>query len=220
MILWRSMASSRGWVLLAALFVAPVAAAPPPDHDGMQARLAACATCHGKRGQGDDTKGSGVYPRLAGQPAAYLYNQLLRFKSEQRTGIPPVVIMHRLLESLPDPYLRLIAGYYRNESAPYPPVAAGNAAQLAEGRELVEHGLPGKHIAACTSCHGANLEGMAPNTPALAGQYARYLTIQFEHWAQGARHNALHARIARTLTTSQIVAMSHYLASLRPEAAQ
>lgn len=193
-------------------------AATPPDRAGMQRRLAACATCHGKQGQGDMGREGGVYPRLAGQPSEYLYRQLLRFKSAERTGIPPVTTMHRLLENLPRPYLRLIADFYRDASPAYEPPPAKKPALWQQGHALVRQGLPDAHIAACTSCHGADLEGEPPATPALAGQYARYLTVQFEHWAQGARHDRLHERIAHTLTIGQIQAMSHYLASLRPAA--
>src|SRR5690348_14016228 len=102
----------------AALAAIPCAfsAQAPPDRDGMRARLAACATCHGEQGQGDNLGGGGVYPRLAGQHEAYLYGQLLNLKSAQRTGIPPVTLMHRLLENLPAPYLELIAKYYSDSS--------------------------------------------------------------------------------------------------------
>lgn len=230
MTLWRSSVSCVRRTLipisfLAAVFAAPPAfAAPPtdapPNHDAMQKRLAACATCHGKQGQGDLGTGGGVYPRLAGQPIGYLYGQLLRFKSARRTGIPPVTTMHRLLATLPEPYLRLIAAYYRDATAPFPPPTAKQDARWREGRDLVQHGLPQAGIAACTSCHGATLDGRPPDVPALAGQYARYLTIQFAHWAQGARQNPVHEHIAHALTSAQIEAMSHYLASLRSAAAK
>ncbi|HET8551408.1 MAG TPA: c-type cytochrome [Gammaproteobacteria bacterium] len=208
-------------IVAATAFAIPAFAGPanpPPDHHGMKIRLAACATCHGKRGQGGAGTTAGVYPRLADQPAGYLYKQLLRFKSARRTGIPPVKIMHHLLINLPAPYLQLIAAYYAAESPPFPPAAPRDQARWEEGRKLVQHGVPSEGIEACTSCHGSDLQGQPPSVPALAGQYARYLTIQFEHWAQGARHDPLHEHIAETLTTPQIQAMSHYLASLRPAA--
>lgn len=196
-------------------------AASAPDRQGMQMRLAACAACHGKHGEGNMGRDGGIYPRLAGQPTDYLYHQMLYIKSERRAGIPPVTIMHRLLASLSPPYLHLIARYYHAASPPYPPLAHAAPTQLDEGRELVRQGLPGKDIAPCTDCHGADLDGRPPDVPALAGQYARYLKIQFAHWAQGARHNRLHEHIARTLTNQQVQAVARYLAALRPsDAAQ
>jgi cytochrome c553 len=191
----------------------------PPDHQGMRHRLAACATCHGKNGGGDLQDG-GVYPRLAGQPEDYLYEQLLHFKSTRRTGIPPVSIMHRLLSGLPASYLQLVARFYHEAEPPFPLLPPRIPAGWKRGRELVRHGVPDKRIAPCSRCHGADLEGRAPSVPALAGQYARYLTVQFEHWKQGARHNPVHAHIAETLTSRDIQAISHYLASLRPDGAK
>jgi cytochrome c553 len=201
---------------LIGLVQAKTPAVSTPTRHGMQMRLAACATCHGKQGQGDMGRAGGAYPRLAGQPARYLYRQMQRFKSEQRRGIPPVTIMHRLLANLPAPYLRLIAGYYHDSSPPYPPRPRRNSAQWRQGRKLARQGLPRADIAPCTHCHGADLEGHPPGTPALAGQYARYLEIQFSHWAQGARHNPLHQHIAKTMSKAQVRAMAAYLASLRP----
>ncbi len=72
----------------------PVDRAP----DTMAARVLACASCHGAEGEGT----SDVYfPRLAGKPSGYLYNQLVAFRDGRRK-YPP---MNYLLEFLPDAYL-------------------------------------------------------------------------------------------------------------------
>src|ERR1700760_3406525 len=85
-------------------FLVPLASAQvtnrPPDT--MEARLRACADCHGDQGQGTDND---YFPRLAGKPAGYLMNQLVAFRDARRR-YPP---MTYLLEYLPDPYLRQIA---------------------------------------------------------------------------------------------------------------
>ena len=61
----------------------------------MAARVLACASCHGAEGEGT----SDVYfPRLAGKPAGYLYNQLVAFRDGRRK-YPP---MNYLLDFLPD----------------------------------------------------------------------------------------------------------------------
>src|SRR5271154_1198928 len=63
--------------------------------DTIAARVLACASCHGAQGEGT----SDVYfPRLAGKPAGYLYNQLVAFRDGRRR-YPP---MNFLLEFLPD----------------------------------------------------------------------------------------------------------------------
>ena len=68
------------------------------SHD-MQERVQACTPCHGPGGQG--TKDV-YFPRLAGKPSGYLFNQLIAFKNGRR-HYPP---MNYLLAYLPDSYLR------------------------------------------------------------------------------------------------------------------
>lgn len=189
---------------------------PPPDRHSMEERLAACAFCHGRQGQGDLDRRGGVYPRLAGQPAGYLYEQMSQFVSGARTGIPPVVVMRRLLENLSPEYRQRIAGYYQDATPAYPPPRPAGTAELQAGRKLVDDGLPAQHVPACTTCHGQKLEGRAPAVPALAGQDDRYLTVQFMHWILDQRQDPLHQRIAHALSREQIQSVSAYLSSLRP----
>ena len=47
----------------------------------MAARVLACASCHGDKGQGTNDD---YFPRLAGKPAGYLYNQLVAFRDGRR----------------------------------------------------------------------------------------------------------------------------------------
>ena len=49
--------------------------------DTMAARVLACASCHGDKGQGTNDD---YFPRLAGKPAGYLYNQLVAFRDGRR----------------------------------------------------------------------------------------------------------------------------------------
>lgn len=195
-------------------------AGPVPDHASLARRLAACAICHGKQGQGDLEVNGDVYPRLAGQPAGYLFSQIVRFQAARRVGIPPVTIMQRLLDNLPQDYLHRIADFYASSAPPFPPKPHSTRAELKLGREVVTQGLPLARVAPCTSCHGEALTGRPPDIPALAGQYAGYLWIQFAHWQQGARHNRRHEHIAAALTEAQLAAVVDYLASLRPPESQ
>src|SRR6185436_2696548 len=73
-------------VLLFAVTVALPAAAQdttpsPKKIDSIEARVQGCVTCHGQSGQG--TK-DGYFPRIAGKPAGYLYNQLVAFRDGNR----------------------------------------------------------------------------------------------------------------------------------------
>ena len=87
-------------IVLAMLMLCPTAVpyAQPTERapDTMEARLLACAACHGRQGEG--TKND-YFPRLAGKPAGYLMNQLVAFRDGRRR-YPP---MNYLLEYLPDP---------------------------------------------------------------------------------------------------------------------
>jgi cytochrome c553 len=71
---------------------------------------APCAACHGPEGQGDPAK---LVPRIAGQPAVYLRNQLLLFKADKRSpGDEAVTAMKVALKSIPDETLADLAAYY------------------------------------------------------------------------------------------------------------
>ena len=76
----------------------------------MAARVLACASCHGAQGEGTNDV---YFPRLAGKPAGYLYNQLVAFRDGRRR-YPP---MNYLLEFLPDAYLKKMAELFRLAAA-------------------------------------------------------------------------------------------------------
>ena len=63
-------------------FSLPSHAMPPLDDDAMIERLAACAACHGARGEG--APGAEYYPHLAGKPAGYLFAQMQGFRDGRR----------------------------------------------------------------------------------------------------------------------------------------
>ena len=67
-------------VLCVALGAGPVAAAPNVE-DSMAQRVQACTGCHGPQGR---AASDGYYPRIAGKPAGYLYQQLLSFRDGRR----------------------------------------------------------------------------------------------------------------------------------------
>jgi cytochrome c553 len=53
--------------------------------DSLEARVQGCVTCHGQSGQGTS---NGYFPRIAGKPAGYLYNQLVAFRDGTRRYAP------------------------------------------------------------------------------------------------------------------------------------
>src|SRR5262249_15620972 len=74
-----------GLALVALLATSPAAfaqaAATPKAPDTMEARMLACASCHGPHGEGTDND---YFPRLAGKPSGYLANQLIAFRDGRR----------------------------------------------------------------------------------------------------------------------------------------
>ena len=64
-----------------------------------------CSDCHGEDGLGDDE-----YPRLAGLDEAYLFGQLLAFKSGERTNGADLMLW--FLEDLEEQDLADLAAYY------------------------------------------------------------------------------------------------------------
>src|SRR6478735_11084896 len=98
-------------VLLSSAALA-AAAAPAPFRDDLAQRTLACTGCHGAQGRaGPD----GFYPRIAGKPAGYLYNQLLNFRDGRRH----YAAMTRLLDPLSEPYLLEIAQHFSGLELPY-----------------------------------------------------------------------------------------------------
>ncbi|WP_225869754.1 cytochrome c4 [Glaciimonas sp. PCH181] len=177
--------------------------------DTIAQRVVACIACHGKEGR---AASDGFYPRIAGKPAGYLYNQLINFR-EGRRKYP---LMIYTVDHLSDAYLREMAEYFSAQHPPYPapqPVTA-SAAVLERGRILVQSGDVSKNVPACIACHGKSLTGIAPSIPGLVGLPHDYMSAQFGAWKNGTRHAAAPdcmAQISERLTVEDISAALAWL---------
>jgi hypothetical protein len=177
----------------------------------MAQRTLACTGCHGPQGKsGPD----GYYPRLAGKPAGYLYNQLRNFQDGRRH----YALMEGLLAPLSDAYLKEIASYFAALEIPYPPAAAQSAPPtvLARGEILVRKGDAALQIPACVQCHGSAVTGVQPSTPGLLGLPRDYLNAQLGGWQTGQRKAHAPdcmATIARRLSDADVHAVTSWLAS-------
>lgn len=197
--------------LVAALPARADAQARPGVADTIAQRTLACAACHGKEGRATP---DGYFPRIAGKPAGYLYNQLVNFR-EGRRRYPQMTYM---VAHLSDAYLKEMADHFAALDLPYPPAqpAAVSAEVLARGRALAVDGDRARDIPACTACHSEKLTGMQPTIPGLLGLSRDYLNAQFGAWRSGMRHAAAPdgmAEISRKLTPEDIGAVSAWLAS-------
>ncbi len=205
--------AGAGVAALLALATAAIAgsAHAAPFEDTIAQRVLACTGCHGKQGRaGPD----GYYPRLAGKPAGYLFNQLRNFRDERRH----YELMNGLLALLDDAYLREIAAYFASLDVPYPPPAPATApaALLARGEALVRGGDPARSLPACTQCHGDAMTGRAPFIPGLLGLPRDYLNAQLGAWRNGQRHAIepdCMAQVAHRLAPEDIGAVSSWLAA-------
>lgn len=200
-------------LVLALAGLAPAFAAAPFE-DSMAQRTLACTACHGAQGRaGPD----GYYPRIAGKPAGYLYNQLLNFRDGRRH----YAAMTRLIDPLSEPYLLEIAKHFSALELPYdaPRMPKAPPAVLERGRQLATQGDPAAKLPACAACHGAALTGVQPNTPGLLGLPRDYLNGQLGAWRTGQRRAHAPdcmAQVARTLTPEDLDAVAAWLAAQPP----
>jgi cytochrome c553 len=152
-----------------------------------------CAACHGDYGQGGKR---GEYPRIAGQRAAYLKDQLKSFRARKRVNIP--MYPYTQDRELPDEDIEDVAEYIAGIQLPTrPPVfkdSDGALARLLAMEKVMivpraegdlENG--GKiYQKECASCHARDGRGRG-RFPMLAGQYTNYLKKQADAFLRGER---------------------------------
>lgn len=199
-----------GTALLGAWAAMSVAAQPHVASDTIEQRVQACTACHGKQGIANN---QGYFPRIAGKPAGYLFNQLQNFRTGRRSNVAMVV----LIDNMTDDYLLEIATYFASLDLPYPPPLNGDAQSqaAARGRVLVKEGDPARRLPACTACHGLAMTGVEPNVPGLLGLPKDYLLAQLGAWRSGQRHAMgpdCMREISQRLMPNDLSAVATYLA--------
>src|SRR5262245_22144048 len=179
MAVWCARRSRLRWhrLVLVLALVAPAAARPADIADTIGQRMQPCMVCHGSEGRATT---QGFFPRIAGKPAAYLYNQLLAF----REGLRSNATMAYFVDHMTDAYLQEIARYFADLDLPYPAPHAGRStpAQLTRGEVLARRGDQTLGVPACTACHGEALTGALPAIPSVLGLPRDYLQLQFGSW--------------------------------------
>jgi cytochrome c553 len=170
----------------------------------------ACAVCHGFEGASDTT---GAFPRIDGQSASYLGQQLRDFASSDRTN----PIMSPIAHALSADDNADVAEYYANRNSQFQPLATADPEIVKKGQRLAQEGDDAKGILGCNNCHGPDGEGMPPAMPYLAGQYAQYIAFTLNMWKRGLRKNSpdLMAPIAKQLDDQEIAAVAAYYQQVR-----
>nr|WP_171898913.1 cytochrome c4 [Janthinobacterium psychrotolerans] len=194
--------------------MAQAATAPALIPDTLDQRIKACTACHAQEERHD-----AFFPRIAGKPAGYLYNQLVNFRDGRRR----YPMMTYMVEHLPDAYLKEIADHFSQQHPAPPPAQPSNAgtAALARGRQLVLAGDSAKKIPACIACHGQQLAGVAPAIPGLLGLPRDYINAQFGAWKNGVRRAQAPdcmAVIAEKLSDADVGAVSAWLGTQAADA--
>ena len=162
--------------------------------DDIEAKVQACAACHGENGVPTDPK---TIPIIWGQQQSYLVKQLHDYRSGDRDD----PIMSPIAKQLAQEDLRKIAAYFAAKSWP-----AQTAAAAAPS--------PPKGIAQCQPCHQPNFEG-GPPAPRLAGLSYEYLLAAMRSFAADIRtNNEDMPKLMQALTDSELDAMARYLSAL------
>lgn len=173
-----------------------------------------CARCHGIDGLG---RGTGAFPRLAGQRHEYLSASLVAYaRGERHSGV-----MEPVAANLGADDIDAIARYYAGLPPGGPAAAETNDPEVETGRRIASEGIPERLIPACSECHGPGGERNR-HYPRLSGQYADYLRLQLEIYRDKRRggtpyHEIMHNFVGQ-LTDDHIRAVSKYFASLPGEA--
>lgn len=214
----RRIAVWSGWLLLAAVVVGGVAYGPDlvnlyrlgEQIDAIAKEdtrvygpwprtIDECMGCHGVGGNAR----AQTYPRLAGQPEAYLKKQLKAFVSGERSD----PAMTSLALSMPDKELEALATHFAHV-APLPNTTfKADPARVARGEAIAKAG-------SCVACHGVALEGKG-EFPRLAGQGYDYLRHQLMRFKDGTRRDATGAMpaVASQLSQQDIDDVAQFLAS-------
>jgi cytochrome c553 len=204
----------------AAPAAAPAAVPADPFTTGKaasgEAKAALCSACHGPNGNSVNPE----WPRLAGQSAVYIAEQLRLFRS----GVRNNPIMKPLAESLSDQDISDLAVYYEAQT---PSGLEADPSYWKSGEALYLSGDTERGVPACVACHGPVGRGnLAAGYPALRAQQSVYVVKQLNDYASGARYTApnpaqasrngvMMLTLAKRLSPEEIRDVASYLQGMR-----
>lgn len=205
--------TKRFFMLFGLMICAGAVSADPlldGDAEAGQQKAAVCAACHGPKGNME----SAQFPKLAGQGAPYIYEQLMLFKSGERKN----AIMMGQASGLSEQDMKNVAVYFAAQQTK-PGVADESIAPA--GAALYHGGNPDKNIPACSGCHGpAGVGNAAAKFPHLSGQNPQYIVAQLTAYRDGTRSGYRNATImngvAERLSDADIKALASYVSGLAP----
>ncbi|HVC49901.1 MAG TPA: c-type cytochrome [Burkholderiales bacterium] len=196
-----------GLMVFSHVVLADASSAGDPSARAGQIVTQVCAACHGA----DGNSTSGMYPKLAGQHAAYIYHQLTDFKSGRRKS----PIMNGIASTLSDADMHALADYFSSQSIK--PGTGKDPVLVAQGEQIYRAGDKGTGVPACMACHGPTGEGIPTEFPRIGEQHAEYIVSQLKAFSTGERANdpnKMMRDIASRMTDAQMQAVSQYIAGL------
>jgi len=181
------------------------------DAQAGKAKSTPCAACHGADGNSVNP----AWPKLAGQGAPYIVEQLKLYKDGTRAN----PLMSPQAANLSEQDMQDLAAYYASQTTS--PGAADP--QLVEmGEAIYRGGIIDKEVTACAACHGPSGAGNVPaKFPKLSGQHSAYTQSRLEAYraidpTMEKTYPAAQIMVSVTerLTDTEIKALSEYIQGL------
>jgi cytochrome c553 len=190
------------------------AGAKPDVAKASQTATQVCSACHGA----DGNSATPANPTIAGQPAEYITEQLMNFKS----GVRNNPIMGSIAGTLSSEDMRAL-GIYFSQQQPKGQAVKDAALALA-GQKLYRGGNAGAGVPACSACHLPDGIGTPSRYPRIGGQYADYVYAQLKAFKAGERgmdkegkdaNGKVMAQIAGRMSDHEMQAVAQYASGLR-----
>jgi cytochrome c553 len=199
---------------------APSAAPSVPFTTGKaasgEAKAALCMACHGPNGNSVNPE----WPRLAGQSAVYIAEQLRLFKA----GVRDNPVMKPLAASLSDQDINDLAVYYEAQT---PTGLEADPSYWKPGQAIYLSGDTARAVPACVACHGPVGRGnLAAGYPALRAQQSVYVVKQLNDYVNGTRYtgpnpppsdpnSVMMLTLAKRMTPEEIRDVASYVQGMR-----
>jgi cytochrome c553 len=180
---------------------------------------ATCAGCHGEFGQGGK---KGEYPRIGGQRAAHIADQLKAFRARTRLNLP--MFPYTQEREMSDQDAEDVSAYLASIELPtewpqFKPDDDALTRLTAMEKVMIIPRAPGNtdnggriYLKECYACHGRDGMGRG-KFPRLVGQYTNYLMKQMTSFVKGERsHDEVELRgILNELKESDLQDILAYL---------
>jgi len=196
-------------IAVALLFgFAGAAQAAGGDPEAGKQKAAACAACHGQKGNSPNNP---VWPKHAGQNASYIAKQLRDFKSGARKNDT----MSPMAVPLSDQDILDLAAYFSGLPTK---IEAADPEKASKGERIYRAGIASKNVPACMGCHGPSGAGNPPAVfPSLSGQHPEYIAKTMKDFRAGTRNNdpkGMMRDVVARMSDAEIAAVAEYVSGL------